>query len=212
MAETTHLETTSLETFWSAPLPAQRAHGFARNLAVVIGINAYSNGIPTLTTAVNDVQQVARALHVHHHYATHLLVENVTLAQLTTVFAQMLPQLVGPQDRFLVYFAGHGIAMDRDDGPAGYLILADSSPHDRQTFLPMDELQRWLNALACRHLLVVLDCCFAGAFRWASSAMCYFCKMFSTRDAMTALLNRPHGKLSHQPPTIRLRSICSRVM
>ena len=33
----------------------------------------------------------------------------------------------------------------------------------------MTELRRWLDQLPCRHLLLVLDCCFAGAFRWAST-------------------------------------------
>jgi hypothetical protein len=30
----------------------------------------------------------------------------------------------------------------------------------------MADLYEWLEALPCRHLLVILDCCFAGAFTW----------------------------------------------
>ena len=33
----------------------------------------------------------------------------------------------------------------------------------------MTDLSRWVERLPCRHLLLVLDCCFAGAFRWAST-------------------------------------------
>ena len=72
-------------------------------------------------------------------------------------------------DRLLVYFAGHGIALDGDDGPAGYLIPQDGDVDDRASFLAMTDFYHWLDALPCRHLLVLLDCCFAGAFRWASS-------------------------------------------
>ena len=32
----------------------------------------------------------------------------------------------------------------------------------------MADLQRALNALPCRHLLLILDCCFSGAFKWSS--------------------------------------------
>ena len=33
----------------------------------------------------------------------------------------------------------------------------------------MTDLHAWLTALPCRHMLAILDCCFAGAFRWAST-------------------------------------------
>ena len=33
----------------------------------------------------------------------------------------------------------------------------------------MAEFQEALDRLPCRHLLVILDCCFAGSFRWATA-------------------------------------------
>lgn len=162
-------KSTVLDGFWGEPRTETATHDFEHSLALVIGINAYSNGISALTTPVNDAKQVARILYEKHQYATHLLVDGVTLARLSAIFEQALPQLVGAQDRLLVYFAGHGLAMDGDDGPAGYLVVQDSRVDDRLSFLPMTDLHRWLSALSCRHLLVVLDCCFAGAFRWAGT-------------------------------------------
>ena len=79
-----------------------------------------------------------------------------------------MPRLVAANDRVLFYFAGHGIAADGDDGPAGYLVPADADPMDMKTLVPMAELQDALQALPCRHLLLILDCCFSGAFQWAS--------------------------------------------
>jgi hypothetical protein len=73
---------------------------------------------------------------------------------------------VGSSDRLLLYVAGHGIALDGDDGPEGFLIPADARADDRSTFVAMADLYAWLEALPCRHLLVILDCCFAGAFTW----------------------------------------------
>ena len=35
--------------------------------------------------------------------------------------------------------------------------------------LAMTDLHAWLTALPCRHMLAILDCCFAGAFRWAAT-------------------------------------------
>jgi len=80
-----------------------------------------------------------------------------------------MPQEVGPDDRVLLYFAGHGIALDGDDGPSGYLVPEDANREDRISFLSMKELNDALVQLPCRHLLLILDCCFAGAFRWSST-------------------------------------------
>ena len=53
--------------------------------------------------------------------------------------------------------------------PKGFLVPQDADPADRDTLLPMTDLHAWLTALHCRHMLAILDCCFAGAFRWAAT-------------------------------------------
>jgi hypothetical protein len=143
--------------------------GFRKSHAVVIGIDEYRNGVPTLRTAGNDARRVAEAMESGFGYAVRLLAEDVTLGKLRVLFGETLPGEVEADDRLLVYFAGHGIALDGDDGPAGYLVPQDARADDRDSFLPMTELSGWLERLPCRHLLLVLDCCFAGAFRWSST-------------------------------------------
>jgi WD40 repeat protein len=143
--------------------------GFHTSHAVVIGINAYRNGIPQLRTAVNDARRIGQVLQAEFGYSVRLLTEQVTGAKLQALFGEVLPRVVGADDRLLVYFAGHGIALDGDDGPAGYVVPEDARGDDRRSFLAMTELGRWLDRLPCRHLLLVLDCCFAGAFRWTST-------------------------------------------
>ena len=146
---------------------------FAHSVAVVIGIDAYGPSIPRLTTAVNDAARLAALLRDEHGYETILLTGDEPGRRhegaLAALFTQELPARMGEDDRLLVYFAGHGVALDGDDGPAGYLIPQDARPDDRSTFLAMTDLHAWLTALSCRHMLAILDCCFAGAFRWAST-------------------------------------------
>jgi WD40 repeat protein len=145
-------------------------NGFRKNRAVVIGIDEYRHGIPALRTAVNDAREVARALDAKFNYDdVRALTEDVTLGRLRALLGEDLPREVEADDRLLVYFAGHGIALDGDGGPAGYLIPQDARREDPGSFLPMTELSGCLERLACRHLLLVLDCCFAGAFRWSST-------------------------------------------
>jgi len=143
---------------------------FNQNLAVVIGINRYGHGIAQLRTATKDAQALAQILKSEHGYDTYLLLDEAATRQgLLQLLHDRLLQLVTPDDRVLFYFAGHGVAIDGDDGPAGYLVPQDAKPGDDGTFLPMQMLHDALTALPCRHSLIILDCCFSGAFRWSST-------------------------------------------
>ena len=143
---------------------------FEKSLAIVIGINQYGNGITPLRTAVADAQSVAELLEQKHEYKViSLLDEQAQLADLTKLIRETLPNLLSANSRLLLYFAGHGIAQDGDDGPAGYLIPKDAEPGNVASYLSMVALHDALTALPCRHFLAIFDCCFAGAFRWSST-------------------------------------------
>ncbi|MCC5617167.1 caspase family protein [Nostoc sp. CHAB 5836] len=167
-------------------------HKFNRNFAIIIGINDYVNGIRELETAVPDAHKLAQILQKQHQnlkeqyqaqnkYEVQLLLnKRVTLSKLKELIEDFKQGqiafdnekvVVTESDRILFYFAGHGIALEaleNQEGPVGYLIPQDATLGDSSTYLPMQELHDALNALSCRHLLAILDCCFAGAFRWAS--------------------------------------------
>ena len=142
---------------------------FKRNIAIIIGINNYQSGIPTLKTATNDAQKIAQVLeHQHGYKVWGLLDEKATLTGCLRMLEEFLPQQIKESDRLIFYFAGHGIALNGDDGPEGFLIPQDARLGDTSSYLPMVRLQKALDKLLCRHFLTVLDCCFAGAFRWSS--------------------------------------------
>ncbi|NET46391.1 caspase family protein [Okeania sp. SIO2B3] len=147
---------------------------FNRNIAVVIGINNYQNGINPLKTAVNDAKAIADLLEQEYEYQQVIRLfpnnQEATLAQLNQLLFETLPKEIKPTqgDRLLFYFAGHGIARNSEEGPAGAIIPQDAQLGEWQTYLPMQKLNEALSQLECHHLLVVLDCCFAGNFRWSS--------------------------------------------
>ncbi|HEX5602471.1 MAG TPA: caspase family protein, partial [Pyrinomonadaceae bacterium] len=142
---------------------------FNRSFGIILGINAYQNGVPKLSTAAADAEMLNQILKDKHGYECLLRVDQeVTLNGLKKLLDEDLPQMVTKDDRVLFYFAGHGVATNGDDGPEGYLLPQDARLDDDRTFLQMTELNQSLCALQCRHMLVILDCCFAGAFRWSS--------------------------------------------
>ncbi|MEC4816407.1 MAG: caspase family protein [Scytonema sp. PMC 1069.18] len=143
---------------------------FSHNLAFVIGINNYFNGISPLKTAVNDAKKLVKTLREKHGYRVWVCLDEVaTLNNLNQLLEKTLPQEVSENDRLLFYFAGHGVALNGDDGPAGYLIPQDAKQGDTNSYLPMTKLHDALTQLPCRHFLGILDCCFSGAFRWSST-------------------------------------------
>jgi energy-coupling factor transporter ATP-binding protein EcfA2 len=147
------------------PLPPP----FRRSIAVVIGINAYAHGIPRLQTAVNDARRLAYILATQHGYENITLLDGeATHQRLETLLTEELPARVSSDDRVCFYFAGHGVALDGDQGPNGYLLPQDARRGDKATYLPMPRVHDALLKLACRHMLVILDSCFSGAFRWSS--------------------------------------------
>lgn len=141
------------------------------HLALLIGINGYAHVTP-LRNAVRDAQEVARVLHELHGYETWLLLEDeASLAALRNALARLATRVTA-DTRLIIYFAGHGIATDSQDdqdSPQGFLVPQDAQRGDPSTFLAMSALYDALSALPCRHLLIVLDCCFAGAFRWVGT-------------------------------------------
>jgi uncharacterized caspase-like protein len=144
---------------------------FTRSIAIIIGINQYQNGVPPLTTAVNDAFGVSQVLKADHGYRVVFMRDHqVTLANLKTLLVEKLPDYIQPDDRFLFYFAGHGLAFDGDEGPKGYLIPQDARLGDFSTYMPMT-LKSMIPSLPlpCRHFLGIFDCCFAGAFRWSAT-------------------------------------------
>ncbi|MCY7277043.1 MAG: caspase family protein, partial [Phormidesmis sp. CAN_BIN44] len=143
---------------------------FQYSLAVVIGIDDYRNGVPSLKTPVNDAQTLATILKDKHGYEVELLMnDEANCTALRNLLETELPKRLSKNDRLLFYFAGHGIALNGDDGPEGYLIPSGASLGDVGTYLPMTQVNQALLKLPCRHFLGILDCCFAGAFRWSST-------------------------------------------
>jgi uncharacterized caspase-like protein len=79
--------------------------------------------------------------------------EKVTERTLRNVQAHFQNRL-GPDDRLLVYYVGHG--EHPQAGGDAYLLLTEG------TRVPMRSFVAWMRALRVKHLLVLLDTCYSG--------------------------------------------------
>lgn len=169
---------------------------FEKSLAVIIGIDEYSHGIPKLRSAVNDAQKLACILESNHQYqALSFFNAQASIKQIDDLLENYLPQNIGENDRVLFYFAGHGVAIDADDGPKGYLLLQDSKRGEIDTYLEMRVLHDKLMAVPCRHMLIVLDSCFSGAFRWSASRDLFLSPEIVHQEAYERFIHDPAWQL-----------------
>ena len=115
-------------TFGKKRKPSNKGTEFANSRAYVIGINAYSNGIPSLRTAVADAERIGQLLEKSLGYQVRAFTgkPSPSLMNLQELLNTTMPQEVAEDDRVLFYFAGHGITLDWDDGPEGYLVPEDA--------------------------------------------------------------------------------------
>lgn len=151
-----------------------------RSLAIVIGIDQYTH-IPKLKNAGSDATELANVLKNNYGYEVLLLLNqratkekfNELLANLEKKTIQFDNQSIKVKetDRVLFYFAGHGFAeeaQDSEDGkPAGYFMPQNAEDGNSKTWLSMQKLYEVFTNLDCHHLLLILDCCFAGRISWS---------------------------------------------
>ncbi|MEZ4941906.1 MAG: caspase family protein [Saprospiraceae bacterium] len=143
---------------------------FITNHAFLIAVQDYT-AVRQLQTPVNDVWALADVLRMPaHDYLVHEPLINPTKLVLEQFIEDKLMELVKPGDRVLFYFAGHGVAIDDIDQttPKGFLLPVDAQKEGEDSYVSMTFLNEQLQRLPCRHLLLLLDCCFAGSFQWAS--------------------------------------------
>lgn len=189
----------------------QTTQWFDTTHVIAIGIDNYQNGVRPLGKAVNDAIAVAgiiKALNptepVEYYFLLAPNQDNTSAVKQIENFSSknygsskddfcnllnnILAKKVKPNDRIILYFAGHGIAqpfgrlppgddnhLKLDNKPQGYLLFQDAvkennyrvTDKDKETYMEMDELIKLLKEFTCRHGLIILDSCFAGAIEWS---------------------------------------------
>jgi hypothetical protein len=145
--------------------------------ALLIGVGRYANFDTRLNGVSLDLammSETARRMGFRQEAIRILKHENATASRVHHEFSDWLIKGVGPDDRVLIYFSGHGSQVwdhnqDEADGFDEVLLLYDthlSMENGRQTLhgvLHDDRFHRWLGQIKSRHILVILDACHSGS-------------------------------------------------
>lgn len=135
-----------------------------KSWAVVIGINEYKNDIPKLRYAVADAEAVGRELEARGFSVTRLLDREATRDRILEVLGDDLPAQMKPDDRLLIFYAGHGETKTIAGGQTmGYLLPVEAQREKlHKTAISMGEIKQLAGLLPAKHVLFVVDVCYGG--------------------------------------------------
>ena len=136
--------------------------------ALIIGINKYTNW-PPLDYAVNDANSIRDLLINKFGFKTdHIFLltdEDATLRKIKDTLSD-LGEIVGKNDRAIIYFSGHGQSLDLESGgQMGFLIPVDGSTKNNRLYsssLAMSDIKAISNFIPAKHILYLVDACYSG--------------------------------------------------
>jgi hypothetical protein len=146
--------------------PAELKAGsfYNKSWAIVIGIDKYDI-CPPLEYAVSDAKAVAKTLRaIGFDEVIEILDKEATREHILTVLGSELPKKVGPEDRVLIFFAGHGQTESLPDGKEqGYIIPVDGDISNYfTTAISMQQVREISERVPAKHILYVMDACYSG--------------------------------------------------
>jgi filamentous hemagglutinin family protein len=129
-----------------------------RKVAFLIGNSAYRGQIPVLDTPVGDVQALGKTLNEKFGYEVNY-VENGSKADIVRALNGLV-ESTSRDESVLIFYAGHGYQME--DSKAGFWLPVDATASDPRTWISNNDVQRFLNRVDAKQIMIVSDSCFSG--------------------------------------------------
>jgi hypothetical protein len=161
--------------------------------ALIVGINKYPKA--PLNGCVNDAEAIAGILRINGdgspNFGVKLKTDVLTKADLKSLIIDVFK---GDNDTALFYFSGHGFINDI----GGYIVTPDYTRNDEG--VSMDEILTIANESEARNRVIILDCCYSGAFgspKTTGGKTAHIAKgvsiLTASRDSETSVEIHGHG-------------------
>ncbi len=135
----------------------------SKNFALIIASQSYDDPtIPSLENPVTDAVKLKLALKKNYSFADDniLTLFNPTVNDLKKKFADLM-EFVQPEDNVIIFYAGHGIWVEKEK--KGYWLLSDAQRNDANTWLSNKLVLDLISKIPSRHTLLITDACFSGS-------------------------------------------------
>lgn len=133
-----------------------------RALLLAIGISKYFE-FPPLLQAVRETRELTDILTKMYQFEpqdTFILYDTeATRGNIFSILERVTKE-AGPDDEVLLFFSGHG-QTDIQSGQS-YWLPADAKPGSPESYIYNDEILRYINSMAARHVLIIADAPFSG--------------------------------------------------
>jgi len=142
-------------------VPVQLKEG--KNYAMLIASQNYDDSsIPSLENPIPDAVKLKMILKNSYNFSDEnvLTLFNPERADFRKKFLQ-LTELLQPEDNLIIFYAGHGIWVDKEK--KGYWLLTDARRNDVNSWLPNKEVLDMIASVPSRHTLLITDACFSGS-------------------------------------------------
>ena len=141
------------------------SRAYSSSHALVIGIDEYDVE-PKLKSSGNDAQAIADVLKTHCDFPSdnvHLLCDGrANRKTIVEHFYRYVDTGTEPDDRLILFFAGHGHTLTVGQHTSGFLIPSDGDTSDISTLIRWDELTRATDLIRAKHILFLIDACYGG--------------------------------------------------
>ncbi|WP_026694668.1 caspase family protein [Peribacillus kribbensis] len=128
--------------------------------ALLVGINDYPDS--PLSGCINDARKMADILKRNEDGSPNvhcrLLLSDKEPVTRTRLKSEIQELFMHDADLALLYFSGHGTV----NNLGGYLVTQDAEAYDEG--ISMDSILKMINTSPAREIVVLLDCCYSGAF------------------------------------------------
>ena len=128
-----------------------------------IGIDDYAN-FPPLANGVRDMRKMHAVMAGRYDVTedTSLLLQDQDATETSIIKAfEQLAEVVGPADKLLIYYSGHG-HLNSTTGLA-YWIPVDARKGLSGDYIANSTIRDHLSSLRAKHILLISDSCFSGS-------------------------------------------------
>ncbi len=136
---------------------------YEKSYALVVGIDDYRNsGWESLGYAVKDASAMAAFLEGQDFEVTTLYNRQATRDNILSAMQNNIARKIGPGDRVVVFFAGHGYTEQVGGEEWGYIVPYGATKNT-VSYIDMRALEDQSRRMgAARHQLFIMDACYGG--------------------------------------------------